>query len=766
MRPALRRVCLPEMMNVYILKRIGVDMDQEKELIEISGTVSAVIYQNEENGYTVLKIESSDGESLTAVGCLPFAAPGEQLILYGEWIRHASHGEQFKAEWAERMMPSGAEAIYEYLSSRVLKGVGPATASMIVNMFGDKSLDIIENHPEKLTEIKGISLKKAKEMSRSFRRQVGLRRLMEFLYQHGIQPQVAMRLYQFHGDSALELVEANPYILCSELIGAPFSEADTLALNLGMEGTSPDRLAAAVIFELAHNSNNGHCFIPRDKLVAATAQLIDVPADLVYEQLQGLADRGEVVCQTVAGCEACYLSRLYEAECYVSERLLAMCSAPAPEEDADLGKLAKQIQREQGIEYAEMQLETLRLALKNRVIVLTGGPGTGKTTCVRGILSLFEKLDLKTCLAAPTGRAAKRMSELTGQEAFTVHRLLETGYAADGSGLIFRRDESDPLDCDAVVLDECSMVDIPLMRGLLCALRPECRLVLVGDADQLPSVGPGNVLLDIIRSGAVKTVRLTEIFRQSGESLIVRNAHRINQGEHPRLNENRDGFFLLRRRDSSAAVDTILELCSSRLPENMGVPSVDIQVISPTRRGEQGTVNLNRRLQERLNPPDGQKKEKRFGEFVFREGDRVMQVRNNYDLMWRKANNSAAGAGVFNGDIGFIQAIDLNEERLLVDFDGRLAIYGFDMLPELEHAYAMTVHKSQGSEYRAVVFSACRAAQMLLSRGVLYTAITRARELFIAVGDEDAVNFMIDNHRQTRRYSGLRARLCGEVQPL
>ena len=737
-------------------------MDQEKELIEISGTVSAVIYQNEENGYTVLKVESTDGMSFNAVGCLPFAAPGEQLILYGEWTHHASHGDQFKAEWAERLMPRGAEAIYEYLASRVIKGVGPATASMIVNMFGDKSLDVIENQPEKLTEIKGISLKKAKEISKSFRRQVGLRRLMEFLYQHGIQPQVAMRLYQFYGDNALELVEANPYILCSELIGAAFSEADTLALNLGMEGTSAPRISAAIIFELMHNANNGHCFIPRAKLAAATAQLIDVETDLVEERLDDLIECGEIISQIVANCDACYLTRLHEAECYVADRL-KMMSADAPEENIDIDKLVDRIQKEQGISYARAQLDTIATAAKKQAMVLTGGPGTGKTTCVRAVLSLFEKMELKTCLAAPTGRAAKRMSELTGQEAYTVHRLLETGYANDGSGLVFKRDESDPLNCDAVILDECSMVDVSLMRGLLAALRPDCRLVLVGDADQLPSVGPGNVFLDIIRSGVIETVRLTEIFRQSGESHIVRNAHAINRGEHPTLNENKNGFFFLRRKEAAAAVDTILELCSTRLPEKMGIPVTDIQVISPTRRGDMGTVNLNRRLQEKLNPPAKDKKEKRFGETVFRVGDRVMQIRNNYDIIWRKADNTAAGAGIFNGDIGFIISIDLNEEYLAVDFDGRIAMYSFEMLSELELAYAMTVHKSQGSEYRAVVFSACRASQMLLSRGVLYTGVTRARELLIAVGDDEAVHFMIDNHRQTRRYSGLRARLAGEV---
>ena len=736
-------------------------MDQERELIELSGTVDSVIFQNEENGYTVLKVKSTDGVSFNAVGCLPFSAPGEQIILYGEWTRHASHGEQFKVEWAERMMPRGVEAIYEYLASHIIKGIGPATASLIVNHFGDKSLEIIERSPEKLTEIRGISLKKAKEMSSILKRQVGMRRLMEFLYQHGMQPQVAMRLYRFYGDTALALVEENPYILCSELIGASFSDADTLALNLGMEGASAPRISAAVIFELLHNAGNGHTFIPRDKLVAATAQLIDVESELVEDQIESLIDSGEIVFQKISGCDACYLARLYEAESYVANRILDMC-AINEENDVDFDTILEHIQDEQGIRYAQLQLSTIGIAAHRRVMVLTGGPGTGKTTCVRAILSMFEKMGLETYLAAPTGRAAKRMSELTGKEAYTVHRLLETGYSGDGGELIFRRDEDDPLDCDAVILDECSMVDISLMRALLAALRPECRLVLVGDADQLPSVGPGNVFLDIIRSGVVDTVRLTEIFRQSSDSFIVRNAHMINRGEHPGFNENKNGFFFLRRKEPSSAIDTILELCSTRLPNNMGIPVIDLQVLSPTRRSDLGTASLNRRLQEALNPHNEKKKEKRFGEVVFREGDRVMQIRNNYDIMWRKTDDSAYGSGIFNGDIGYIQSIDPHEERMILDFDGRLASYDFDMLAELEHAYAMTVHKSQGSEYRAVILSACRGAPMLLSRSVLYTAVTRARDLLIIVGDDDVVNYMIDNHRQTRRYSGLRARLAGQ----
>lgn len=733
----------------------------DKDIIEISGTVQSIIYQNEENGYTVLKVESTDGEEFNAVGCLPFAVAGEQVILFGEWTRHPSHGEQFKIEWAERLMPSGAEAIFDYLASRVIKGVGPATASLIVNMFGDKTLEVIERNPEKLVDIKGISLKRAKEISESFKRQVGMRRLIEFLYQHSIAPQIAMRLYQYYGDNALALVEENPFIICTELIGGKFSEADSLALNLGMEGTSAPRICAAIIFELFHNLNNGHSFIPRNKLAMATAQLIEVDIELVSAQIDELVASEEIITEKVVSVEACYLRKLYVAEQEVAERLLKM--AKKDEEcKLDIDKTIDEMQKTQEINYAQMQVDTIKTAATAKVMALTGGPGTGKTTCVRAILELFDKLKLEAFLAAPTGRASKRMSELCGREAFTIHRLLETGYSKDGE-LVFKRNAKDPLRCDAIILDECSMVDIVLMQAVVSALPKNARLILVGDADQLPSVGAGNVFLDIIRSNKIKTVRLTEIFRQSEESYIVKNAHMINHGEHPDLSEKKNGFFFLKRPEAQSAVETIVELCQTRLPQNMKIPVTDIQVLTPTRRTELGTVSLNKMLQQHLNPQHEKKKEKMFGEIVFREGDRVMQIRNNYDILWQRVDTAEVGAGIFNGDIGFITEINLQSEDIKIDFDGKLTSYGFDMLMELEHAYAMTVHKSQGSEYRAVILSACRSTPMLLSRGVLYTAATRARELLIIVGDDRVVHYMIDNHRQTRRYSGLRARLAGEI---
>jgi exodeoxyribonuclease V alpha subunit len=730
----------------------------ENELTEISGTVCDIIYTNEENGYTVLRVENGSGDTFTATGCLPFAAPGEQLTMYGTWTRHPNHGEQFKAEYAQRSMPVGTQAIYEYLASRIIKGIGPATASVIVTMFGEKSLEVIENQPERIAEIKGIGRKKALEMSRALKRQTGLRTLMEFLGAHGLKMQYAMRLYRFYGDEARNVLGENPYIICMPHIGGEFAEADALALDLGFEGDSAQRIAAAIIFELRHNSGNGHVFIPKEKLLMATAQLIDVDIECVEEGFDVLVDSGEIVCESIAGCQGCYLAELYEAETYTAQRIGEM-AATRLEENLDTDGIIAQVEQRQGIQYAPMQRKTLDMAAKNQIMVITGGPGTGKTTTVRAIIAMFEKMELKVVLAAPTGRAAKRMTELTGKEASTIHRLLEAGYDADGFDLVFRRDDDEPLKCDAVILDECSMVDITLMKALLAAMPKECRLVLVGDADQLPSVGPGNVFLDILRSGVVPTVRLTEIFRQTADSRIVRNAHMINAGEHPNIAENKGDFFFMRRLNLGTAAELIAQLCSKRLPDNMHIAPEDIQVLTPTKKGECGTYSLNMRLQQALNPPEKSKNEKKFGEIVFREGDRVMQIRNDYDIIWTSKDNTSSGTGVFSGDIGYISAIDAANEILTVDYDGRLASYSFDMLSELEHAWAMTVHKSQGSEYRAVILCLTGGPQPLLHRGVLYTAVTRARELLIIVGDENIVNQMTDNHKQTRRYSGLRARL-------
>ena len=730
--------------------------DQELELLE--GTVSAVIFQNEENGYTILKLDVHD-EQVTVVGPMAGVAPGEYLSVRGRWTRHPTYGPQMKAEVVERRLPQGLKEIYHYLSSGAVKGVGKATARLIIEEFGEDSLTVIEEEPEKLAKIKGITKKRAAQISEVFRQQMGSRRLMEFLGEHNFPLELAALLRRAYGDVALEVIKANPYLLLEEEFEVEFSQADALALSLGVGAEDPLRLEAGLQFELAHNLKNGHTFLPRRKLVEATGTLLSIPGGLLEGCLDTLVRRGELELEQVAGQEAVYLPALYEAEAYIAQRVLEMSQAELlPPQGLD--KLVRRIEREQGISYAPQQRQAVELAANRQIMLLTGGPGTGKTTCLRGVLALFERMGLDTALAAPTGRAAKRLGELCNTEASTIHRLLETGFDPHTGKLVFTRNSYDPLKADAVIVDETSMVDVPLMAALLDALGDDCRLVLVGDPDQLPSVGPGALFADLIRSGAVPTVRLTEIFRQAAQSAIIRNAHLINHGQVPDLRRNEGDFFCLARRDPEAVLDTVVDLCRRRLPERMGIPADQIQVLSPTRRRGTGTRALNQVLQQALNPPLEGKGERRFGDWVFRAGDRVMQVRNNYDILWREEGGTDSGMGMFNGDIGVIRSIE--KEVITVDFDGKVVEYAPDMLGELEPAFAVTVHKAQGSEYRAVILAALEGAPFLMTRGVLYTAVTRARELFIVVGDPAAVAGMVNNNRQTRRYSGLRARLAEE----
>ena len=606
-------------------------MDEElraADELQLVGTVKNLIFQNQENGYTVLRLDVGGDEPVTVVGILPFAAPGEGLTVDGVWERHPSHGEQFKASSARRSLPVGERHIYEYLASGAVKGVGPATAALLVNAFGARTLEVIADSPEELVRVKGVSARKAREISQTFRAQTGMRLLMEFLAANGLRPEYAMRLYKLYGDAALEMVKANPYLIASDRVGGGFDEADALALSLGFEEDSPQRIAAALIYEMKYNLNNGHSFLPREKLTAATAQLIGVDTETAEECLDVLADEGEVVTEPVANVNAVYLRRLYEAETFAAERLAAM-AGETPAFPEDLDGLIDALERRGGMHYAAGQRAAIELAARRRLLAITGGPGTGKTTIIRAVIGLYDAMGIECLLAAPTGRAAQRMTELTGREAFTVHRLLGAGWAGEEDELVFRKNETDPLMCGAVILDECSMVDITLIQALLKALPRDCRLVLVGDADQLPSVGPGSFFLDVLRSGAVASVRLTEVFRQSGQSHIIRNAHSINRGETPELRENKGDFFFLQRGAGEKTAATITELCAERLPKNMGFAPEEIQVLSPTRRGETGTYALNSRLQAALNPPAPTKKEKIFGDTVFREGDRVMQIRNN-----------------------------------------------------------------------------------------------------------------------------------------
>ena len=729
-----------------------------EELICREGTVHSVIFQNAENGYTVLRLLTEEGEIVTVVGCIPCVAPGEHLTVTGTWETHPQHGEQLRAEELERSLPEEEDEILAYLSSGICKGVGPATARSIVERFGLDTLDILETEPERLQMIRGITAKKAMEIGAMFRQHMGLRRLMEFLSRYQLPPVLAIRLRQQYGDGALEMVRRNPYLLSDDVCGVDFSVTDTMALSMGFAEDCGERLRAAVTFELTFNENNGHVFLPRDKLLSATCQLLDCGLEQVEAALDALTEQHAVVIEHIANVQAVYLRRLWEAESSACARLLALLDM-----DADQSRYAErtvaEIEREQGITYAPMQRQAVALAAKAGVMLLTGGPGTGKTTTVRGIVALFQKMGLSIVLAAPTGRAAKRMSELTGMEAQTIHRLLGTTWNETAHQVTFQKTEKEPLEAEAVIVDEMSMVDVALFSALLRALRPGTRLVLVGDADQLPSVGAGNVFSDLIRSRKIETVFLREVFRQAEQSAIIRNAHRVNLGQSPELSGNQGDFFFLCRRDAQRAVSTVLELCRTRLPDNMHIPAEQIQVLTPTRKGLCGTVNLNRLLQDALNPKAPGKRELTWGERVFRVGDRIMQTRNDYDVMWEK-DDGTVGTGLFNGDVGRIADIDAGGEWLALDFDGRKALYSVEMLSEIDLAYAQTVHKAQGSEYRCVVLAAMPAAPGLMVRGVLYTALTRARELLVIVGDDAAIRSMAANDKRQKRYSGLKWRLC------
>ena len=719
------------------------------ERVTVEGSVDAVIFQNEENGYTVLLLRvDGEDEPITVVGCIPCAAAGEGMPV---------HGPQLSAESVERRLPQEEEDIVCYLSSGILKGIGPATAQRLVERFGTDTLRVLEEEPERLRTIKGITAKKAMELSEAFRALTGLRQVMEFLARYDLPVYLAMAVQRTYGDNALQMLRDDPYILSRAQFGVDFAVADAIAISMGFGGDDPCRLRAAIEYELAHNAGNGHVFLPREKLLAATAQLVDVDTDMVETALDKLIDSFAVVEQPIANVRGCYLPRLYQAETFVAQRLLSMLRAPV-EQLRQVDKTIDAIEKEQGVSYAPLQRQAVRMAAEGGVLLLTGGPGTGKTTSLRGIVALYRRMGLDVALLAPTGRAAKRLGEVTDCDAQTIHRALGMSYNDLTGQAAFKKNGSDPLEAHAVIVDEMSMVDLELMQALLEALRPGCRLVLVGDPDQLPSVGAGNVLGDLLRSTVVPTVSLTQVFRQAEQSAIIRNAHAVNMGQPPQLDSNQGDFFFLCRRSPDRLVQTVVELCRDRLPRNMSIPAEQIQVLSPTRKGACGTVSLNRALQAALNPPSPQKRQKQWGDVTFRVGDRVMQTKNNYDVLWEK-DDGTAGSGIFNGDVGVIQDIDSSGELIVLRFDDRTATYTADLLSQLDMAYAITVHKSQGSEYPAVILVSAPAAPSLMVRGVLYTAITRARRMLIMVGDDAVPARMAENDRQQRRYSGLRRRL-------
>lgn len=731
----------------------------EEQLLEMSGSVESIVFRNEKNGYTILEMNNGQ-ELVTVVGTLPWVSVGEMLRVMGKWTKHPTFGTQFKAEGFERYKPETSSAMLKYLSSGAVKGIGPSTAARIVETFGDNTLKILEEEPERLSVIKGITRAKALKIGEEFRQAHGVRDAMEVLCAYGLTPEEALRLWKVMGPACVDLIRENPYSICEEGADIPFEKADAIAEALERPQDDAWRVRAGVEYVLRHNLNNGHTCIPAGKLSAAAAGMLGVPPELTQEALEELVGEGSLIQREMDGKDLVFLPRLFQAEVYAASRILTMLRFPA-QPVAGAVRSIERIEKETGISYAERQKEAIRQALDKGLLILTGGPGTGKTTTLNAIIRLLKANGEKVLLGAPTGRAAKRMSELTGEEAKTIHRLLQVEWD-ENDHQMFAKNEKNLLDCDALILDELSMVDVLLFDALLRALPLGCRLIMVGDCDQLPSVGPGNVLGDLIASEKVPVVQLNEIFRQSMQSLIVTSAHRIVAGQMPELTNHSSDFFFLPCGDAEELGTLIADLCRRRLPNSYGYsPLTDIQVLTPGRKGDLGTAELNRRLQEALNPPEKGKKEISIHGVLFREGDKVMQVKNDYHLGWTKFDGTT-GEGVYNGDLGILCEIDRRASTVTVQMDDRLVLYELETAAELELAYAMTVHKSQGNEFPAVVMPVFPGPSQLSYRNLLYTAVTRAKDLLILAGTRQALAAMVENNRKTRRYSGLCGFLNGE----
>lgn len=728
-------------------------------MIRMSGTVEYIIYSNEDNGYTVMDfgVEES-GELITAQGIMPYVGAGEDLVLWGKWIHSPKYGQQFKVEQYERTLPTDAAAILRYLSARTIKGVGPTTAARIVEMFGDSTFEVMENNPEWLAEVHGISRKKAQEIGEDFKAKAGIRSAMMFFRDH-FGAALTVRIYKTFGSGAVDIAKQNPYRLCDEVSGVGFEKADRMAMSLGLDPESSQRLLSGVRYLLNTNAaQNGHVCLPYDKLKGAAVKLLGADPEKIEEAIAWGLSSERLVKRVYGETPYIFDTETDKNEQYIADKLVLLNKLCPAVDGGDVNAFIRLEEMRRGMQYASGQKKAIDYALEHGVMILTGGPGTGKTTVVHALLGIFTSLDRKVALAAPTGRAAKRLSESTSCEAKTIHRLLEMEFSEGEGHGHFRRNEQDHLEEDVIIVDEASMVDTALMCALCKAVKPGARVILIGDADQLPSVGAGRVLNDLIDSGKFATVKLEEIFRQARASLIVTNAHAVNEGQMPNLTVKNNDFFFLPRNTDKAVADTVLELYGTRLPKAYGkATDGGIQVITPSRRGEAGTDNLNRILQDSLNPKQKGKRELTFREITFREGDRVMQIKNNYDILWQ--GDEGEGSGVFNGDIGVITDISVADRQMHVRFDDKVAVYSSDMLDELEHAWAVTVHKSQGSEYPFVIIPVYGAPPLLLTRNLLYTAITRAKRMVILVGREDIIRTMVESNRQSLRYTGLAYRL-------
>lgn len=731
------------------------------ELIELKGSIAEIIYRNKDNYYTIAVVENEE-EQFTAVGYLPAADRGRAFSFRGVWKTHPTYGEQFSFSEYQEEMPSTHEGIEGFLSSGLLKGIGKKTAAAIVRKFGAETFRVIEKEPQRLTEVEGIGEKKAASVSEAFLAHKEFAEITLFFQQFGIAPPYAMKLYKVYGSDTIQAVSENPYQLVDDIFGIGFKKADKIAEKMGIDKSSEYRIQSGIKYALWLYVNEGHTYVPQKLFCENTAEMLEVGSEQVYEALIQLAFEGEVHIENLEGRAVIFSMPYFAAEQNVCKCLLSLNNAGLKPISSNVDKLITATEGETGILLSENQKFAVKASLQNGVSVVTGGPGTGKTTIINTIMKIFEHSGFTTAIAAPTGRAAKRITETSGYEASTIHRLLEYYYSEGEDTMRFGKNSEDQLKYDAIIIDEASMIDILLMNGLLSAITPGTRLIVVGDADQLPSVGAGNVLRDMIHSEVIYSVKLTEIFRQAKESLIVVNAHKINKGEYPDCNEKDKDFFLLRKKSEKEMLETVKSLCVKRLPEYYRGcdPIKDMQVLTPVRRGLLGSINLNKELQMVLNPPSEELEEKTFGDRLFRVGDKVMQIKNNYQMEWKRLEDFTDGQGVFNGDVGYIQTIDKEFNELTVVYDdSRFVKYDFTQLDEIELAYAVTVHKSQGSEFPIVIMPVSWFPPMLATRNLLYTAVTRGKRAVILVGSEDKMHAMVDNNRITERYSGLAARL-------
>lgn len=728
-------------------------MDKENG-ITLTGTVEDVVFCNEDNGYTVVDLDCN-GELVTVVGILGDVRDGENLTLLGEYINSPKYGRQFKAEVCERALPNTESAVRKFLGSGVITGVGPAMAKRIVTAFGSSALEVIENDPAQLSSIKGITAESALKIGEEFRKITGLRKAVTYFSRFGLSPATVAAAWKKFDIYTVQAVEDNPYCLCGTGIELPFREADRLARELDFPMDSEERVLAGIVWCLHTNANNGHTCVRENDLSDTVCYELNVNERQFWNGLVMAEQRGEVVRCDKYDDKFVFLSEYYRAECYIAEKLAEMIKR-SDCGDVDYSNEIAGIEWEQGIQYEQLQKDAISGCMNNHVFILTGGPGTGKTTTLNAVISLCRQRGLKMKLAAPTGRAAKRMADLTGAPAQTIHRLLEVDFAASAHS--FKRNEENPLTCDVLIIDEMSMVDALLMESLLRAVRPRTRLIMVGDSNQLPSVGAGNILRDLIAGGRVPMVELKEIFRQAAQSLIVTNAHRIVRGEMPVLNDRKNDFFFMQTESEEDTLRLVIDLCKTRLPNTYGYsPLEDIQVLCPSRMGTVGTQSINKELQLALNPPAKNRQEVKYGNALFRTGDKIMQTKNDYDAEWRRG--AELSHGIFNGDIGIIRRADRVNAKLDIDFDGRMTTYDGEMMKKIEHAYAVTIHKSQGSEYPAVIIPLPNGMDRLTYRNLLYTAVTRAKKTLILIGTVRKVQSMVENDRRMLRYSCLRPML-------